>query len=222
MTQGTSEHTTLQDQLRELVCNRAERAVCCQKNFELTEGTAITDPRELPFMVYIHLKNGRGSVECGASIVASEFLITAKHCLSKFDDGCQEESQCTASFRDLDKSTYEEGEFDIPIFDVIEHPGKSDLALVQLIMPFESHPDYGKGVPLKPVKLASRPPRPQEKVQTAGWGRTGFKEPESDKLLALNLTVTRVTDTYIYTDVHNAAGKITDTCSGKFWLYFVN
>ena len=51
MTQGSSEYTTLQEQLRELICNRAERAVCCKKNFELTERTVSTDPRELPFIL---------------------------------------------------------------------------------------------------------------------------------------------------------------------------
>ena len=50
---------------------------------------------------------------------------------------------------------------------------RSDLAVVMLKSKVEEHKDYGLGVPLQPIRLATENPKPGDKVLTAGWGVTG-------------------------------------------------
>ena len=220
LTNGSSEHTNLKKKLTDLICNRPARAVCCQKNYEVVGGTAITDVKEYPFLAYIHVRTRGGSLECGASLVNDQFLIGAKHCLPNFYERCVEPGQCFASFRKLNKVVNRPGEFTIDLLDVIYAPGLSDLALIKLEIPVSQHPDYTKGIPLQPVKLATEPPRVGETVYTAGWGRTGFSnetgrtKEKSDQLMGIQLVVEGFDDRYIYTKVRNEAGQITDTCDG--------
>ena len=227
LTKGSSEYKDLAERLRDTVCNNQERAVCCEANFELVGGTEVTDIADYPFVAYIHVRNGIGSyVECGASLVAEEFLVSAVHCLTSFYDWCYNPGQCFAQFRKLNKKVYREGEFKIDLLDVINGPGDSDLALIKLLTPVSKHPDYRKGLALRPVTLAIEPPEVGETVFTVGWGRTGFNEKtnmteeESDQLLGLTLKVKSLDETLIYTEVTNDAGEITDPCHGRNHLVF--
>ena len=217
LTKGSTEYENLFGKLKNSICNLQERAVCCAKNYELVGGTEVTDNAEYPFMVYIRVRTGLGtSVECGASLVTEQFLISSSHCLGNFYEDCYQPGKCFASFRKLNKQAFQEGEFKIDLLDVVEGPGKSDLTLIKLVMPVSDHPDYSQGLPLVPVTLATEPPRVGEAVYTVGWGRTGFKDRRgSDQLMALNLTVQNVEDQYIFTKVTDVNGDITDPCDGR-------
>ena len=79
---------------------------------------------------------------------------------------CIEEKDCVARFRDFVRKdlyrnieNHEKGQFHIPIVEIFERPGRSDLAVVQLKHPIEEHEDYGLGAELIPIKLAEDPPK---------------------------------------------------------------
>ena len=117
--------------LKELVCNKAERAVCCKESTELVNGNVVASVEEMPFIVRLTVKTGLASWSvCGASLVASQFLLTAKHCLKTFWDECIDERDCVAHFRDLvpGSANHEKGEFVIPIVRAFLKEGWSDLS----------------------------------------------------------------------------------------------
>ena len=219
---GSAEYKNLVTKLRDRVCNFSQKSVCCDQATELTGGNQVTDVQKLPFMAYIRVRKGPGrNVECGASLITMSFLVSSRHCILDFDQSCFNDGQCFASFRDLNKKVFEPGEFKIDIFDVIEGPGVSDLALVKLLKPVNTHEDYAAGPPLQTVQLATEAPQVGEQVLTAGWGRTGFDTVNnrandlSDQLRSLELTVKAVTAKYVITEVMDVYGKVTDTCVGK-------
>ena len=92
----------------------------------------------------------------------------------------------------LGPNNHEPGQFSIPITEIYEHAGTSDLAVVELKHRVEEHEDYKLGSPLHIIKLATEAPKPGESVLTAGWGLTGYNEGPSEELRSLELTTTRV------------------------------
>ena len=153
------------------------------------------------------------SVYSGASLINSNHLLTAKHCLGseqQFYENCNLEKDCVAHFRDLipGRDNFEEGQFTVPLVEASTRRGRSDLAVLKLKVPVEEHPEYGKGARLKAIRLARAGPLPGEVGLTAGWGLTGFQEGLSPQLRALKLTITEVYTASI-TD-----SKITDACKG--------
>ena len=77
-----AEYETLLEALKDMVCNKAERGVCCRESFELVNGNIVESVEEIPFIVRLRIKTGFGTWSiCGASIIASQFLLGAKHCL---------------------------------------------------------------------------------------------------------------------------------------------
>ena len=87
---------------------------------------------------------------------------------------------------------HERGEFSIPIYNIFEKEGISDLVVVMLKHKVEEHKDYNLGVPLQPIRLATENPKPDEEVVTGGWGLTGYHEGLSEELRSLTLTITTV------------------------------
>ena len=171
-----AEQQKLSDKLKELVCNKAEAGVCCKEQLEIVNGNIVETVEEMPYIVRLRLKRGFLDYSiCGASLIASQFLLSAKHCFTKFWDECIDEKDCLAYFRDLKpgRSNHERGEFSIAIVDLFEKEGVSDLAVVKLKHKVEEHPDYKLGVPLKPIRLAVENPKPGDEVVTGGWGLTG-------------------------------------------------
>ena len=129
-----------------------------------------------PPYVRLRLKDSfSGSSRCGASLIAPQYLLSAKHCFEQFWEWCIEPTDCLAYFRDLKtgRSNHEKGQFTIPIVEVFVKAGVSDLAVVMLKHPVEEHPDYKLGVPLQPIRLAAENPKPGDEVLTGGWGLTG-------------------------------------------------
>ena len=219
LSSGSTDHQQLFSQLKGLVCNKAERGVCCQRSFEVVNGDVVRSVAEMPYIVRISLRRGFGSSSfCGASLIDRNHLLTAKHCLvseEQFYENCILETDCVAHFRDLipGRNNFEEGQFTIPLVEASTRRGKSDLAVLKLKVPVEDHPEYGKGARLKPIRLARGGPLPGELALTAGWGLTGFQEGPSPQLRALKLTITEVSELWVYT-ASITDGKITDTCKG--------
>ena len=69
--------------LKEKVCNKAEKGVCCEENLEVINGNVVNNIADLPFIVRLTIKTSSwpySSSFCGASLIHSQFLLTAKHC----------------------------------------------------------------------------------------------------------------------------------------------
>ena len=162
---GGAEYETLLSALKDMVCNKDKRGVCCRESFELVNGNIVESVEEMPFVVRLRLKTGFASWSiCGASIIASQFLLSAKHCLFDFDQ-CIDERDCVAHFRDLKVSgwaSHEIGQFHIPIVDIFERKGLSDLVVVKLKHRVEEHEVYSLGAALKPIQLAKEAPKAGE------------------------------------------------------------
>ena len=162
-----------------LICNKAEKGICCEETFEIVNGQVVEKVEDMPFIARIHIKDGPfTSSFCGATIIARQFLLTAKHCLTKFWEYCIEERDCVAHFRDLvrGRDNHEKGQFYIPLVDVFARPGRSDLAVVKLKHGFEEHEDYELGAKLIPIKLAEEPPKSGEVVMSTKFKTSNFEK----------------------------------------------
>ena len=72
---------------------------------------------------------------CDILQLCLRLLLTAKHCIAKyFYEWCVEESDCYAYFRDLvaGPAQHERGQFTVPLIEMYEKEGRSDLAIVKL------------------------------------------------------------------------------------------
>ena len=117
-------------------CSEEADGVCCRTEFEIVGGTVVEQVEDFPFVARIVFKTSfstRGF--CGASLIHRKLLLTAKHCVGPFFwEWCLDESDCYAYFRDLvpGRTNFEKGEFTIPLVDMFEREGTSDLAIVKL------------------------------------------------------------------------------------------
>ena len=142
MTQWTDYHKNLATLVEELICNKAENGVYCKEDVELTNGNIVRTNEDIPFMARLTIKTGFADYSiCGAALIRSQYLITAKHCLDTFWDECIDETDCVAHFRDLavGPTNHEAGQFYITITDVFDKQGRSDLAVVKLKHKVEEH-----------------------------------------------------------------------------------
>ena len=221
--QGRDESVRVQyenglEEAKELVCNKARKGVCCKESFEVVNGNVVQKVEDVPYMARISIKTGFASyASCGASLISSQFLLTAKHCLTAFDDECIAEKDCVAHFRDLKtgRTNHEPGQFFIPITKVFYKEGiGSDLAVIKLKNKVEEHPEYSNGAALSPIRLATENPNIGDKCLTAGWGLTGYNEEASVELRSLELKVTSAVDIWVYTSNFDDEGRLTDTCKG--------
>ena len=94
------------------------------------------------------------------------------------------------------RDNHEKGQFYIPIVDIFERPGRSDLAVVKLKHQIEEHEDYGLGAKLFLITLAREPPKSGKVIisPTLMLHSAHFKnEGVSSELRSLNFTITTVT-----------------------------
>ena len=78
------------------------------------------------------------STFCGAALIHSNLLLSAKHCVEPFFwEYCIDEDECYAQFRDIHpgRTNHEKGEFWVPIVEVFPKEGTSDLAVLKLAYP---------------------------------------------------------------------------------------
>ena len=74
-----AEQQKLSDKLKELVCNKEEKGVCCKKQLEIANGNIVERVQEMPFIVRLRLKESPFEYSiCGASLIDSQFLLSAK------------------------------------------------------------------------------------------------------------------------------------------------
>ena len=104
--------------------------------YKIVNGNIVKRVEEFPFIARIHIKTGFGtSAFCGATLIHSTLLLTAKHCIKPFwMDNCIDETDCLAFFRDLipGRTNHERGQFYIPIVELFSKEGRSDLAILKL------------------------------------------------------------------------------------------
>ena len=132
---SSPERDALALNLKHLECNEEAEGVCCRTEYEIVGGVRVNRVEDFPFIARIHIKTGfLEQAFCGASLIHSELLLTAKHCVAEFYDYCVYESDCYAVFRDLVRghTHHEKGEFTVPLVDMFEKEGRSDLAIVKL------------------------------------------------------------------------------------------
>ena len=80
-------------------------------NFEIANGDIVEDPAELPFLCRMHLRGSQKSHFCGATLIAPDFLVTAKHCVKDFYDLCLKVEHCYVACRDLNRVGFDVGEW---------------------------------------------------------------------------------------------------------------
>ena len=190
-----AEYRRLASILKQLVCNKAEAGVCCKESLEIANGNVVQRVEDMPYIVRLRIKTDFTDYgRCGASLVTSQLLLSAKHCFDTFWEWCIDETDCVAYFRDLKpgRGNHEEGEFFIPIAEWYDRGGIGDLAVVKLKHKVEDHKDYKLGIPLQPIRLATENPKPGDEVITGGWGLTGYNKGLSEELRSLKLTITTV------------------------------
>ena len=56
LTKGTAGHTSLRARLRDRVCDKTERKVCCDTGAEISGSIGPTEPHEFPFMVLLEIQ----------------------------------------------------------------------------------------------------------------------------------------------------------------------
>ena len=193
---SSPERAELISKLKTLVCNKEEYSVCCRTDFEIIGGVPVTRVEDFPYVARINFKTSFGSRSfCGASLIHARLLLTAKHCIANyFLDNCIEESDCYAKFRDLvpGPSNHERGEFTVPIVDMFEKEGTSDLAILKLayavcmifdilkdsaLVQVHEHPDYAMGAPLEPINIGIEEPKQGDIATTVAHRAKGESFP---------------------------------------------
>ena len=197
---------------------RAATGTALLKKSKIVNGDIVVDPSELSFLCRMHLRGWSKSHFCGATLVAPDFAVTAKHCVNginwDFYSLCVDVEDCYVACRDLSRVGYDVGQFRVSILDAFWKDGPSDLAVIQLKEKVHEHKDYDKGVPIVLATLATKEPEEGDEVLTAGWGQTGFREGFSEQLRKLKLKVTSVEKLWVKTGVKNEKGEVADPCDG--------
>lgn len=157
-------------------------------------------------------KSGKFSPECGATLIADRFIVTAAHCVLEQGKRQITKSRIRVRLGESNLKKQNDGEVDFDVAAILTHPKferktfKNDLALIKLerkavfnesispaCLPPSSHPgtkDYGKD---------------GDTVWVLGYGQTSYKGRTSDRLRQADLKIvpqTKCYEAFVHLDVH--------------------
>ncbi|GAA4548048.1 S1 family peptidase [Amycolatopsis samaneae] len=117
-----------------------------------------------PFMASMQTKDGQHN--CGASLVAEQWLVTAGHCVTNQDDSVEDPAQWQYRIGTTDRT---KGGEVVAVDKFVAHPkwswqgpGNYDIAVAHLAKPVKA----------APIAIASAKPKEGAAVREIGWGLT--------------------------------------------------
>ncbi|XP_063230510.1 transmembrane protease serine 9-like [Bacillus rossius redtenbacheri] len=150
-------------------------------------GGEIATPHSFPYMAFVDMtEQPAGTAQCGGTIIDSEWILTAAHCL----DGTVYPAEVTVGSYD----TYDEASPAVTItsFDLFQHPGwnrttrENDVGLIKLVEKIKFNAF------VQPIRLPARSQQEENYVglqaTIVGWGRTS----DSSSLLSEELRYVNV------------------------------
>ncbi|XP_076153540.1 tryptase-2-like isoform X1 [Alosa pseudoharengus] len=149
-------------------------------------------PGQWPWMVYLQTTNGMVSYSCGGSLINTQWVLTAAHCVDPYSYNLEKVVVGQLKLREPTGWEY-------PVHHVLIHPGyrgrnngdwHNDIALVQLKKPV---------VTSKLVKLVALPTpldvfNNRSECWVTGWGRVAEKTPLGGKMTLQQLKLPLVDD----------------------------
>lgn len=133
-------------------------------------------PHSHPWQVKVVKTNGRSVGNCGGSLINSQWVLTAAHCLS--DDNMKMSVQLGAH----DYTRLEEGKVSVAVERMVGHADYdkrrivNDIALLKLAHPVAFSDQ------IQPVCLPKSDPEPQTSI-ISGWGKTNDQDGSSSDVL---------------------------------------
>ncbi|RZF41609.1 hypothetical protein LSTR_LSTR000323 [Laodelphax striatellus] len=175
------------------MCQVYRRQLCIESGGYAAGGQP-AKPRELPFMAHIgYGSKGEESWQCGGSLISTRYVLSAAHCTDGFNSGLAS----WVKLGDLDTST-DKDDAKPEIFQIVarfNHPqykpeeNYNDIALYRLDREVKFN-DYIRPICLQTDDLEAD----TQKAQAAGWGRIGFVERTSSKLLKVVVDLLNVSE----------------------------